>query len=227
MSVLKIAFSLITLFSFSVASEEPAKVVQDFYNDLNTVKDNNNTQNDPEAVFTPILEKYLDWNQIVNSILIEPRIRINNATSADNKTKFTETLASFLESFIEPFKTAVIKKYSNADYLTKFQNVTEFKINIRQIKISEKQAEIPSSASVVTDGQTTKWNLTWKLNLTNGAWKVADLAIEGGIQIFKTEQDLAQTKFKDATQGEDESIGTYKKGLQAIARMYDFEYSNN
>lgn len=225
MSLFKIVFFAVFFLNACSASETPEQVVQSFYNELNAVKGNPNAHNNPSEVFSPILEKYLDWNQIINSILVEPRIIIKNSESQENKMQFKTILKSFLEEFMEAFKSAIIKKYSNADYLTKFQNVKEFHINARQIKLNDNKAEIPSTASVETEGQKTKWNLTWKLNRTEDGWKVEDLAIEGGIQIFKTEQDLAQTKFREATHGLPENQEAFEKGLKSIGSMYEFNYS--
>ncbi len=229
MSFFKLAFAIVAIFSSCLASKapKPEEVVQNLYNALHTASDVDQTQSNPENVFSPILDKYLDWNQIMNSILVEPRIAMNRAKSAESKNKFKSTLTSFLEDFIDIFKSAIIKKYSTGDYLNKFKQVKEFTINNRQIKVSENKAEIPSSAKIVENGNTTQWNLTWKLHRTGDDWKVADLAIEGGIQLFKTEQDAASSKYRAVTQGKNESEDAFKKGLKAVGEMYNFDYYKN
>ncbi|MBA4249947.1 MAG: hypothetical protein C0432_03330 [Candidatus Puniceispirillum sp.] len=223
MSIFKLAFSIITILGTCFASEAPEKVVQNLYDALHAAQDNDQTHTSPEEVFSPILDQYLDWNQIVNSVLVGPRIAMNKA-STENKNKFKSILNSFLEDFVAIFKNTIIKKYSNADYLSKFKKVKKFTINSRQMKVIGKKAEIPSFAEIEDNGQTMQWNLTWQLNLTNGEWKVEDLAIEGGIQLFKTEKDLAQEKYRGVTQDQSESEATFKKGLKAIGEMYNFDY---
>ncbi len=154
--------------------------------------------------FSSILETYLDWDKIMDRVFTKARIKIRK------KREYLQAYKVFKTEFKDDFKKIVIAKYSNAEYLNKFKK-TEF-VNLNNLQPIKKRIYIEVETIAKVDD--VDWKLKWTLDAKSQ--KVTELTIEGGIAIFKTEQDQVSSAFQMSS----EDIHSFKAALEKVKNIY-------
>jgi hypothetical protein len=155
--------------------------------------------------FNPILEKYLDWHQIAQNVLISARRPLRDG-DAQKKVMFKD----FLPTFQETFKKKVITDYAKADYLNKFSHTT---FDFDNAKIENKGRIVIVKTTAKLENSEAVWNINWTINPKTN--RVIEIQFDN-IKIFASQTSQITAAF-NAGYGN----GDYQNGLNSVSALFN------
>lgn len=163
--------------------------------------------------FEPALEEALDWDKMINNVLILPRIRAKG-----NDVRKT-AITNFKETFKPIFKVYLIEKYGRpTDNISK---LTTTKIMNSSISETENNNQIVVSVPLAGENQTII-NTQWRVN-KEGDKKIFDVSLEG-ISLTTTERDMVSDCFNKTYQNKPEN---FQAALDAIKAAFEQQAQTN